>query len=344
MGPRKKAAVKDPAIEGEVAVKDPAVECEVLGDSAPQAKPLKKRPAPKAAVSAAVSLKTFLEQKQEKDAQPDAAGERAATSTALAAATLVDAVDGEPDSRAYSKQQKYVFDKFFGDLDAKIQTEWRDLTDPLQKQPNKQARKNQIVNMCVPRHVEYKGGSLVMKSATMERIMKVTKSSSDEIAECGLSRTEMKAKMGVYFDEGLASGDIWEENSFFYTKTHKKTQGKLYEEVDELNKTMFVPDDDTFLGFAAELHGKMLDWANYALQEGGPKSSDSAGSSERSAPQVADDELMMRLQESFDATTRLTHQVKKAGQEIMQVTTITDEGMQMVKRGSVSSSISSSSK
>ena len=133
MGPRKKAAVKDPAIEGEVAVKDPAVECEVLGDSAPQAKPLKKRPAPKAAVSAAVSLKTFLEQKQEKDAQPDAAGERAASSTALAPATLVDAVDGEPDSRAYSKQQKYVFDKFFGDLDAKIQTEWRDLTDPLQK-------------------------------------------------------------------------------------------------------------------------------------------------------------------------------------------------------------------
>ena len=106
---------------------------------------------------------------------------------------------------------------------------------------------------------------------------------------------------------------------------------------------MDIQGDEAFLGFALELRGKMMEWANYALQAGGPQCTGSSGSSERGSPQVADDELMVRLQESFDATTRLTHQVKKAGQDIMQVASITEEGMQMVQRGSISISSSSSS-
>ena len=284
-----------------------------------------------------------MEQKKDKYELTSAAGQGEASSTALASIPWVDAIDGEPNSRPYSKQQKYVFDKFFQDIDPQIQAEWRDLTDPSQKQANKTARNNHIVNMCVPRQVDYKGGALAIKSATMERIVKVTKTSSEELGECGLSKTEMKAKMGVDFEEGLACGDIWEDGSFYYTKNLKINQGKSYEEAEEIKNTMDIQGDEAFLGFAAELHGKMMEWANYALQEGGPKCTGSSGSSERGSSQVADDELMVRLQESFDATTRLTHQVKKAGQEIMQVTTITEEGMEMVKRVSISSSSSSRS-
>ena len=39
------------------------------------------------------------------------------------------------------------------------------------------------------------------------------------------------------------------------------------------------------------------------------------------------------LQESFDACTRLTTQIKKTGQEVMQVTTVTQTGSEMVRKG-----------
>ena len=38
-------------------------------------------------------------------------------------------------------------------------------------------------------------------------------------------------------------------------------------------------------------------------------------------------------QEAFDATTRLTHNIKKTGQEIMSVTSVTEQGMNMVTQG-----------
>ena len=42
---------------------------------------------------------------------------------------------------------------------------------------------------------------------------------------------------------------------------------------------------------------------------------------------------MARLQESFDATSRLMISIKKTAQEIMSVTSVTSHGMEMVQRG-----------
>ena len=38
-------------------------------------------------------------------------------------------------------------------------------------------------------------------------------------------------------------------------------------------------------------------------------------------------------QEAFDATTRLTHNIKKTGQDIMSVASVTEQGMTMVNQG-----------
>ena len=60
----------------------------------------------------------------------------------------------------------------------------------------------------------------------------------------------------------------------------------------------------------------------------GPASSTDAGDT-----MLANDELMVRVQEAFDATTRLTHTIKKTGQEIMAVADVTEQGMTMVFQG-----------
>ena len=76
--------------------------------------------------------------------------------------------DGESDERPTSRAQRYVFERHLYTLSEEIQAEWKELSKA-GGPGGKQARKNAVVNACVPRSADYKTkGSL--KLMTLEKV------------------------------------------------------------------------------------------------------------------------------------------------------------------------------
>ena len=238
--------------------------------------------------------------------------------------------DGELDERSYSKQQKRVFDNHFKELDKNIQQEWSSLSQP-GGPPGKQARKNQIVNMCVPRDVNY-AGKIEVKSMTFEKSFKIEDKKSHESEAAGISMTAMKLKYRDLFDEAKDRKDIWEEDDgLWYEKKVVKTRKLEAVDKKETSKQNNVADSATMLALEAEMSVDMFAWTRVDQKQIARGSSSSKGMDADDDP--ANDDLLLRLQESFDAITRLTQIIKKHAQEIMQVATVTEAGMSMVRKG-----------
>ena len=83
------------------------------------------------------------------------------------------------------------------------------------------------------------------------------------------------------------------------------------------------------------MKGKQFSCSSWVLSDvlRNPASSQASSSEVRTTPQFANAELMAALQDSFDATTWLTMQVKRAGHELMSSASVTKSGADMVHTG-----------
>jgi len=157
------------------------------------------------------------------------------------------------------------------------------------------------------------------------------------IDQVGLTLTEMESKCpGPLLQKGLDRGDFWldETDNLYYTRTKKKRRVLRHEDIQETEKKSSLKDDKQFRGICAEMKSAQLEWVKFALESVSDKSgSDARASSGPAQIKMADQELMSVLQDSFDATTRLTLEVKRKGHELMSNTSITVSGETMVKEG-----------
>jgi len=236
--------------------------------------------------------------------------------------------DGELDPRPYSKMQKKVFDKGFSTLPKEIREEWETLTKP-GGPSGKQRRKNELVNMCVPRNANY-GGEVEIKKMTYKRSFHLEETKSSEVEEHGMSKTAIKQKYKEYFQEGIDEGDIWQgEDGLWYEKT--ATKRRKVESVEKKDVSYDTEPKSLKDAMAIErsMSSQCADWFNMT-EDAVRKLVDK---SEQSDDGLASDELMSRVQEAYDATTRLINNIKRTAQEIMAVTTVTEQGMAMVNQG-----------
>jgi hypothetical protein len=149
----------------------------------------------------------------------------------------------------------------------------------------------------------------------------------------GVTKTEMRAKLGdTLFQEGLATGDIIEnkEEKLFYMRSNEKRSEQAVGQ-DKTASLEYTHDDtQAWAGGVCAMMNECSDWQTEARNSGGAASSgDNAP-----APQMfADDALVTKLQETFDVAQRLRENVMKCGQDLMKVTTLTDEGAHMLQLG-----------
>jgi len=251
--------------------------------------------------------------------------------TAAISSDFEDLPEGKLDNRAYSKMQKRVFDNNFKFLSAEVQTEWLELAKP-GGAPGKQKRKNEIVNQEVGRSVNY-GGTLKTQDPAYRRTLTVSKKRGLEQQEVGISETAMKLKYGALYDEAVQKGDIWgEENGLWYERSETRTTKRSSNDTQEMFKGGTLSQKDA-IGFEIEMTKEVDSWANLDFNKMITiRPSSSSGGQSMGA---ASDDLMARLQESFDATNGLVMRIKKVAQEIMSVTSVTPHGMEMVQRGMI---------
>jgi hypothetical protein len=165
--------------------------------------------------------------------------------------------------------------------------------------------------------------------------------------QLGITLTEMEAKYpGDLFQKGLDRGDFWldTEDGLYYTRSKKKRRTLTHTEKQEASQEAELKDKKQFLAVAAEMKTAEIGWIGFAITAGPPGPPGGPGDSSSSAEggvggppkdqelKMADDKLTRALQDSFDATTRLTLDVKKAGQELMACMTITASGTELVKQ------------
>jgi hypothetical protein len=210
-------------------------------------------------------------------------------------------------------------------LPEEIQKEWQELCKP-SGAPGKQARKNAIVNAAVPRDADYKSG-IVVAERTFAKIITAAEEKTREGKEEGIDIFLAKAKYGAYFDDAVASGAIWEEDGFWYSGSRIRKRTNTYSEEQQLNAKGGIGDSQFLSGHLA-LRGESGDaWLQISDKQRGTSSDDKHQT-------LASDELMARLQESFDATSALMRSVKKASHELMQAAQVTESGMEMVRMSS----------
>ena len=149
----------------------------------------------------------------------------------------------------------------------------------------------------------------------------------------GVTRTELRAKLGdTLFQDGLDTGDIIEDpvDKLFYMRSRqKRVENTLLE---EKVATMDYSCEETGVRMSAvaAMMNASSDWL-VDVDSGAASSGDNRAASP--STDMADDALLEKLQQSFGASQLLRMNVAKCGQELMRATTLTDEGVQMVRRG-----------
>ena len=155
---------------------------------------------------------------------------------------------------------------------------------------------------------------------------------AQEEKNLGLTKTELRAKLGdEFFQDGLDCGDIIEnkKDKLFYMRSaeHRKEKGSILEHNAILEYT--VPDHADFVGIAAgfiEEHLMFDDDDTHARSSRDP------------CPTTVDrdsvsDELLGKVQKTYDGCARLRSNVSHCGQELVRVVGLTPDGVETVKRG-----------
>ena len=107
----------------------------------------------------------------------------------------------------------------------------------------------------------------------------------------------------------------------------------MIEEKDEHGLKSEV-DDKTFLAAQVAVNEEFAkSWLRPLEGDSGSKQGSSSDRDINEKNMIADDTVMLRLQESFSATNKLMMEVKKVGQEFMAATQITESGVDVVRKG-----------
>ena len=168
---------------------------------------------------------------------------------------------------------------------------------------------------------------------TISKSIFCRKHEAAEEKNVGLTRTELRAKLGdTLFQEGIDCGDIIEnpKNKLFYMRSAESWKSTA--KVEENNATLeYSLDTADFLGTAALF---IEDHMVFDVDNGARSSADPNPPPQdmvEQEKQIGD--LLLKVQHSFDASTRLRINVSQCGQELMRVAALTPEGVQMVQRG-----------
>ena len=239
----------------------------------------------------------------------------------------------EPDiNKIIAKQKRaqlHTFNIFFHELSADIQQQW--LETEKEGYPNKRAKRREILNFVVPNSTDRE---INPDARTITKSIFCRKHQSDEQKQVGLTRTEMRAKLGdTLFQEGLDCGDIVEnkEKQLFYMRSEevRKEKGMTEESNAMLQYSCETTD---FLGTAANFidDHMVIDVDNGARSSGDPNPQPQDMVEQE---QAVISDLLIKVQHSFDASTRLRNNVSQCGQELMRVAELTPDGVEMVRRG-----------
>ena len=236
---------------------------------------------------------------------------------------------GTVDRVAAAKQKRarvHTFGLYFNELTAEIQQQWIETTKP--GYPNKRAKRREILDFVVTRTSTRQ---INPSARTINKNLFCRQHEAQEERNLGMTRTELRAKLGdQLFQQGLDCGDIVEntKDNLFYMRTAEQRKEKAATVEHNAILEYSLPDNEDFLGTAAgfiEEH-MMLD-DNGARSSGDP-----------SPPQVGQDivsdELLKKVQQCYDAGTRLRSNVSQCGQELMRVAGLTPDGVQMVQKAS----------
>jgi hypothetical protein len=155
---------------------------------------------------------------------------------------------------------------------------------------------------------------------------------TDEKKERGVTATELKGQLGKeLFEEGLANGDIIEnpETKLYYMRSHERRLENTA--VHDKNAMIEYQCDNTadWMAGVAAMMNRSSDWL--PDREVSPGAASSA--SDIIVSDLADEALYAKLQSCYDRSEQLRSNVSKCGQELMRVTTLTDEGVEMVRVG-----------
>ena len=129
--------------------------------------------------------------------------------------------EGQEDTRATSRAQRHVFQKYFGQLPDEVQDAWHELRKPGGYGSGKQEKKNAIINACVARNTNF-SGPLDVKKRTLDTLTSVKSKTQKERTEHGFTRTDMECKYGeALFNKGI-------------TKAFKRSFKGVYEAMESL--------------------------------------------------------------------------------------------------------------
>ena len=176
-------------------------------------------------------------------------------------------------------------------------------------------KKCEVINFAVPRN---NPKTIHLRARNLSKSVWCFQRHTDAKKEHGLTATDLRAKFGKdLFNEGLASGDIVEDkdDNLFYMRSHEKTGKDKQADIHYA-----FADNAEWMGGVASMMNKCSDWV---------QTSGAAGSS----GSVVDDALLSKLQEILEVSQNLRINVAKCGQELMRVTTLTDEEAGMVRHG-----------
>ena len=231
--------------------------------------------------------------------------------------------------RAKKKRiQLHTFNLYFNELAPEIQQQW--LETEKAGYPNKRAKRREILDFVVPPSTD----RIVNPDCrTISKGVYCRKHESAEMKNIGLTRTELRAKLGdTLFQEGLDCGDIVEdpENKLFYMRSaeKRKEKGVTVENNAILEYSLEAAD---FLGTAAGFFEEHM-----MLDDNGARSSEDPNPPPKDMidqEQVVIGELLEKVQHCFDASTRLRTNVSQCGQELMRVAGLAPDGIEMVRRG-----------
>ena len=234
------------------------------------------------------------------------------------------------DMSRYTDIQRRTFRTFFNELSPAIQKEWNELNQPGGPRVGKQKRKYEIINFAVPRN---NPTTIDPKARNLNKSVFSSRREVNAKNDIGLTRTEMRSKLGdALFKEGLADGDIIEnkeENLFYMRSSEKRIERAVGK--DKAASLEYTHDDtQAWAGAVCAMMNECSDWQTEARNSGGAASSrDNSPASQM----FADDALFAKLQQTLDVALCLRENVMKRRQDLIKVTTLTDEGAQMLQRG-----------
>ena len=227
--------------------------------------------------------------------------------------------DGEPDPRPTSREQKHVFQKLKRLIPPDAVEKFEALCKSTAKEcPGKEVEKNKIINAYVARDSEYSTKTLASKERTVDRAISSKNVGSDIAGQLGLGKWETigtkYAGFSDLFEKARADGEVWQgEDGLWYSASRKLAKGK--ESVDEtkgIAKYIVATDAE----FRACI-GKLLDDSPHML---GDQAKEILAIAATSEDNKCTDDDMTKLQNSFDAVTRLTLAAKRLGQDIAKTT------------------------